>query len=95
MKKLITNFSELKSVSENVFNQNNSLIKLSNTITKLNSDLQLYWEGTDALKYSEAISNQLKEMKDLTDTIAYIAEFLDFSSNSINETMTNNTKMLK
>ena len=95
MKKIITDFSELKSVSKNVSNKNNKLVELYNKISKTNNELKSYWEGQDAQKYSVAVSKQLKDMKDLTDTIAYISEFLDFSSNYINEVMANNVKMLK
>lgn len=47
-----------------------------NNIKNVNSQLASYWEGSDASKYSTAVTEQAREMQKLSDLINDIGLFL-------------------
>lgn len=69
-------YSALGSVSAQVLSQGGEFSSLLETISKVNTELQTYWEGADATKYTGAVATQAQSMKKLAETINEIGAFL-------------------
>ena len=95
MKKLQVDFSNLESVSKKIHDKNSEFISLLGEIEKLNTDLKQYWEGNDALKYTNAIEEQAISMKEMSDVIKETSLFLKKVSEAFKELMEDNANMIK
>lgn len=68
---------------------------LLNTIKNVNSELQTYWEGSDATKYSTAVAEQAEEMQKLANTINEIGEFLVSVGNAYEKAAEENSNSIR
>ena len=66
MNDLRVNYSETISVGNNVTTKGGEFAELLNKIKATNSELQTYWEGSDASKYSGAVAEQAQYMQQLS-----------------------------
>ena len=64
-------------------------------IKTVNSELQTYWQGSDASKYSTAVAQQAEQMQQLANTINEIGSFLVKVGNAYREVMENNQSAIK
>ena len=81
------NYQLTRTTGTNVANKAASFGECLTKINKTNSDLKTYWEGQDASKYSKAVEEQAKVMKDLKDTIDEIGKFLVDVGNAYEKAM--------
>ena len=94
MKDLNINFSETRSVGNQVTTKGGEFTTLLTKIKGINADLQSYWEGSDASKYSTSVTTQAEYMQQLADTINEIGEFLVKVGNAYEEAMNNNVNSI-
>ena len=73
---LRVNYEQLRTLGTNVGNKGGEFQQLLDKIKSINTELQSYWEGSDATKYTNAVNEQAKTMQDLADTISEISQFL-------------------
>lgn len=78
-----------------VTSQGNDFQDLLNTIKNVNSELQTYWEGSDATKYSTAVAEQAEEMQKLANTINEIGEFLVSVGNAYEKAAEENSNSIR
>lgn len=90
MNDLKVNYSETISVGNNVSTKGGEFRDLLNKIKTANNELQSYWEGTDASKYTGAVAEQAEIMQNLADTIDEIGAFLVKVGNAYREAMETN-----
>lgn len=95
MNDLNINFSETRSVGNQVTTKGGEFTTLLSKIKRINTDLQSYWEGSDASKYSASVATQSEYMQQLADTINEIGEFLVKVGNAYEEAMNNNADAIK
>ena len=76
MVELRINYSETIRVGNQVSQKGSDFQELLNTINSINSELQSYWEGQDASKYSTAVATQAQQVQKLVDTINEIGTYL-------------------
>ena len=95
MNDLRVNYSETISVGNNVTTKGGEFAELLNKIKATNSELQTYWEGSDASKYSGAVAEQAQYMQQLSETINEIGDFLDKTGNAYREAMESNSAAIK
>lgn len=67
---------------------------LLNKIKNVNTELQSYWQGSDATKYSNAVSEQAQTMQKLADKISEIGEFLVKVGDAYEEAATSNASKI-
>lgn len=79
-------YDELISVGSQVTEKREEFQKLLTKIQSVNNELQRYWEGSDASKYSNAITKQIEDTQKLSDTISEIGTFLVKIGNAYRET---------
>lgn len=89
------NYSETISVGNQVTEKGGEFQELLNRIKSVNTELQTYWEGSDASKYSTSVSQQAEYMQQLTNTINEIGEFLVKVGNAYREVSENNANAIK
>lgn len=70
------NFGELNSVGTQVSTKGEEFQSLLNKIKEANNQLQSYWQGDDASKYSNAVAQQAENMQMLVNTINEIGTTL-------------------
>lgn len=70
------NYGETITVGNQVSDKGSEFQELLNRIKSVNAELQSYWEGQDASKYTNAVNDQSEEMQKLVNTINEIGEFL-------------------
>ena len=70
------NYGETITVGNQVSNKGNDFQELLNRIKAVNTELQSYWEGQDASKYTTAVNTQAEEMQKLINTVNEIGQFL-------------------
>jgi len=95
MNDLRVNYSETISVGNNVTTKGGEFAELLNKIKATNSELQTYWEGSDASKYSGAVAEQAQYMQQLSETINEIGDFLVKTGNAYREAMESNSAAIK
>ena len=78
-------WDELINVGNQVSEKGSDFQELLEKIRSVNTELQSYWEGQDAAKYSTAITSQLENMQKLANTINEIGPFLVKVGNAYNE----------
>lgn len=76
MNSLQINYSETISVGNQVTGKGGEFEQLLSQIKTVNTELQSYWEGSDASKYTQAVGEQAQTMQQLADTINEIGGFL-------------------
>ncbi len=89
------NYSETISVGNQVTEKGNEFQDLLNKIKNVNSELQTYWEGNDASKYSNSVAEQAEQMQKLAETINEIGAFLVKVGNAYQEACENNANAIK
>lgn len=92
---LKVNFSETISVGNQVSNKGAEFQDLLNKIKSINAELQTYWEGTDASKYTNAVAEQAQDMQKLTDAINEIGAFLVKVGEAYREASENNANAIR
>lgn len=95
MNDLRINYSETISVGSNVVTKGGEFTDLLNKIKAANNELQTYWEGSDASKYTGAVAEQAQTMQNLAETINEIGEFLIKVGNAYREAMETNASGIK
>ena len=90
MNDLKINFEETRSVGNQVTTKGGEFTTLLTKIKGINTDLQSYWEGSDASKYSTSVATQAEYMQQLADTINEIGSFLVKVGNAYEEAMNSN-----
>lgn len=70
------NYEQTISVGNQVTQKGGDFQELLNKIKSVNNDLQSYWQGSDASKYSTAVATQAENMQQLVNTINEIGSFL-------------------
>ncbi len=70
------NYEETKSTGNQVTSKGEEFDSLLRQITNVNNELQSYWEGQDASKYSNAVAEQAQTMQQLAEKINEIGAFL-------------------
>jgi len=70
------NYEQTISVGNQVTQKGGDFQELLNNIKTVNNELQSYWQGSDASKYSTAVATQAENMQQLVNTINEIGEFL-------------------
>jgi len=84
------NYEETRSVGNQVTQKGSEFQELLNAIKSVNTELQAYWAGQDASKYSTAVANQTQEVQRLVDTVNEIGAFLVKVGNAYEEAMNSN-----
>jgi WXG100 family type VII secretion target len=70
------NYTETINTGRSVQAQNDSFVNLLGKIEAVNAELQTYWQGSDASKYTGAVAEQAQYMRKLSNTIQEIGAFL-------------------
>lgn len=89
------NYAETIAVGNQVAEKGNEFQDLLNKINTVNSELQSYWEGSDAAKYSNRVAEQALNMQRLSETINEIGAFLVKVGNAYQEACENNANAIK
>ncbi|HIS90074.1 MAG TPA: WXG100 family type VII secretion target [Candidatus Faecisoma merdavium] len=89
------NYEETISVGNQVSEKGSEFQELLNRIKSVNSELQTYWQGSDASKYSNSVAQQAEYMQQLTNTINEIGNFLVKVGNAYREACENNANAIK
>lgn len=79
------NFEETIQTGSRVMQKGQEFSELLNKVKSVNNELQTYWQGTDASKYSTAVAEQAEQMQRLSNTINEIGEFLVKVGNAYKE----------
>lgn len=88
------NYAEIKTVGEQVTLKGGEFQDLLNSIKNVNTELQYYWEGSDASKYSTAVAQQAEYMQKLSDSINEIGAFLVKVGQAYQEACENNASSI-
>lgn len=88
------NYSETINVGNQVTSRGGDFNDLLNKIKTINGELQTYWEGTDATKYSNAVLQQVEYMQKLSNTINEIGGFLVKVGNAYREASERNSSAI-
>lgn len=88
------NYSETISVGNQVTQKGEEFQDLLNRIKNVNTELQTYWEGSDAFKYSTQVAQQAEYMQQLTNTINEIGGFLVKVGQAYQEVSENNANAI-
>ena len=88
------NYGELNSVGNQVSAKGGEFTELLSKIKSINSELQSYWEGTDASKYTAAVAQQAETMQKLANTIDEIGLFLVKAGEAYQEACQNNANAI-
>ena len=89
------NYAETISVGNQVSEKGNEFQELLNKVKNVNTELQTYWEGSDASKYSTSVTQQAEYMQRLTNTINEIGAFLVKVGQAYEEACENNANAIK
>lgn len=89
------NYSETISVGNQVTEKGGEFQDLLNKVKNANTELQTYWEGSDASKYSTSVAQQAEYMQQLTNTINEIGAFLVKVGQAYEEAAENNANAIK
>ncbi len=95
MADLKINYEETKTVGNQVAQKGQEFQELLNNIKKYNSELQSYWEGSDASKYSNAVATQAQTMQKLAESINEIGTFLVKVGNAYEEASQQNANSIR
>jgi WXG100 family type VII secretion target len=76
MADLKINYQEAKNLGNNVSSKSEEFGSLLSKIKSANEELKTYWEGSDASKYSDKVSEQAQTMDKLNTTLSDIGTFL-------------------
>lgn len=88
------NYEETISVGNQVTQKGGEFQELLNTVKRVNSELQTYWEGSDASKYSGAVAQQAEYMQKLSETVEEIGSFLVQVGNTYREVAEQNASAI-
>ena len=88
------NYSETISVGNQVSEKGGEFQDLLGKIKSVNNELQSYWEGSDASKYTNAVAQQAEFMQKLSDTINEIGGFLVKVGQAYQEASENNANAI-
>ena len=89
------NYSETISVGNQVTEKGGEFQDLLNKVKNVNTELQTYWEGSDASKYSTSVAQQAEYMQQITNTINEIGAFLVKVGQAYEEAAENNANAIK
>jgi len=92
---LRVNYEALNSVGNQVSAKGEEFNELLTKIKGINSELQSYWEGTDATKYTTAVNQQAEVMQKLANTINEIGVFLVRAGAAYQEACENNANSIR
>ena len=95
MNDLRINYPETISVGNQVTEKGGEFQDLLNKVKNVNTELQTYWEGSDASKYSTSVAQQAEYMQQLTNTINEIGAFLVKVGQAYEEAAENNANAIK
>lgn len=88
------NYSETINIGNRVTNKGGEFQQLLNKIKNINTELQGYWEGSDAAKYTTAVGEQAQTMQQLAETINEIGVFLVKVGQAYQEACENNASAI-
>ena len=89
------NYGETITTGNQVTEKGNEFQELLNRIKEVNTELQTYWEGSDASKYSNSVATQAEYMQQLANTINEIGTFLVKVGQAYQEAMENNANAIQ
>lgn len=69
-------YAQLRTLSANVGNKAGEFNNLLGKITSANETLKSSWQGADANKYTDAVTDQANTMKKLYEAIEQVGEYL-------------------
>ena len=69
-------FEQVETLGKNITMQGEKFNELLTKIAGINEQLKQYWEGSDALSYTNAVEQQANVMKQLGETINETGAFL-------------------
>ena len=87
---LSVNHENLDIAGATVLSHNNDFRDLLASIQSINDSLTQVWQGQDAAKYTNAINEQAQTMKQLSDTIESIGNYLRKVSAAYRDAQENN-----
>ena len=88
------NFGELNSVGTQVGVKGGEFQDLLNKIKAANNELQSYWQGEDASKYSTAVAQQAEDVQQLVNKINEISETLIAIAKAYQEVVDDNASAI-
>ncbi len=68
------NYEETRTTGSQISNKGQEFRELLNKIMNINNQLKDAWQGSDAMKYSNAITEQSQYMQKLSDTIEELGQ---------------------
>lgn len=89
------NYEETIQVGNRVDEQAQKFKELLSKIETVNSELKTAWEGSDASKYTDAVSEQAVTMKKLGETMTELGGFLVKVGNAYKEAMEANRDAIR
>lgn len=89
------NYAETISVGNQVTAKGGEFQELLNKVKAVNGELQTYWQGSDASKYSASVSQQAEYMQQLANTVNEIGEFLVKVGQAYQEACENNANAIR
>lgn len=89
------NYEETIQVGNRVDEQAQNFKELLSKIETINSELKAAWEGSDASRYTDAVSEQATTMKKLGETMTELGGFLVKVGNAYKEAMEANRDAIK
>lgn len=89
------NYEEIVTIGNQITEKGNEFHDLLERIKDINSELQTYWEGKDALRYSKKVAEQAIDMKKLYENINEIGTFLIKVGKAYQEACENNANSIK
>ena len=89
------NYEETISTGNQIISKGGEFQDLLIRIKSTNSELQTYWEGSDASKYSTTVAQQAEQMQQLANTINEIGEFLVKVGKAYEEAAQNNANAIR
>ncbi len=89
------NYNETISVGNQVTDKGNQFQELLNKIKNLNSELQTYWQGSDASKYSNSVAQQAEVMQKLSQSVTEIGSFIVKVGRAYQEVSENNANSIR
>lgn len=76
MADLKINYQEAKNLGNNITSKAEEFESLLTKINAANNELKNYWQGSDALKYSDKVAEESQVMDKLSTTLSDIGTFL-------------------
>lgn len=84
---LSINYEETRNVGNQVSERGSEFQSLLNDIKGINDNLKAAWEGSDSMKYADAVEQQAVTIQQLVDSVNSIGEYLVNVGNAYEQAM--------